>query len=392
MAPMKEENKVMPWNKDDNSKGCWTCGGSHLAKTCPNQERVNALLARKLNQREREEEVEAAMENPLDRRPMEPDTCSSQLPCSAPCSPHKFSSSHHASFEIKQDDPTLVDLVRKIIGLRLELERFRSEISLYRADIEEHMTETFNFRGSTHEESSKVRILEPKAFGGARRAKDMENFIWDMEKYFTAGRVPEMDKLNITTMYLTDDAKLWWMIWNEEYESADRPRIDNWTKLKKEMRDQFLPSKASWFARDKLKRLRQNGCVRYYIKEFTSVMLDIQLWAIAAADSLVDFQSTRPITDVPSTSKSKKKGESKGDMKRENRKENANDKGKEPMIEENKDRPRNKDGNSKGYWNCGGPHLVKAYPRRIHWVCLSIRSRWLIMLTGRIMLRIRMLH
>ena len=86
------------------------------------------------------------------------------------------------------------------------------------------------------------------------------------------------------------------------------------------MCDQFLPSNASWLARNKLKRLRQTGSVREYIKEFTSVMLDIQnmsdeyklhnfilgmqawaqnkLWrqnvkdlsgAIAAADSLVDF-------------------------------------------------------------------------------------------------------
>ena len=37
----------------------------------------------------------------------------------------------------------------------------------------------------------------------------------------------------------------------------------------------FLPSNASWLARDKLKRLRQTGSVRDYIKEFTFVMLNI---------------------------------------------------------------------------------------------------------------------
>ena len=55
---------------------------------------------------------------------------------------------------------------------------------------------------------SKVKISKTKAFGGARSAK-MENLIWDMEQYFTAARMPETDKLNITTMYLMGDAKIW---------------------------------------------------------------------------------------------------------------------------------------------------------------------------------------
>ena len=38
--------------------------------------------------------------------------------------------------------------------------------------------------------------------------------------------------------------------------------------------------------------------------------------AIAAGDSLVDFQTTRPLTDVPSTSKTKKKNDKKGNGKR----------------------------------------------------------------------------
>ena len=164
----------------------------------------------------------------------------------------------------------------------------------------------------------------------------------------------------------------------------------------KEMRDQFLPSNTSWLARDKLKRLRQTGSVREYIKEFTPVMLDIQNmsdedklhnfilgiqgWAqkelrrknvkdlsgvIVVADSIVDFRTTRPTTDVPSTSKFKKKGEKKGDWKRKNRKYYANDKGKAPKKEGNKEnKSKNKDGTSKGCWTCGGPNLAKCCPNR----------------------------
>ena len=90
---------------------------------------------------------------------------------------------------------------------------------------------------SNRVESSKVKIPEPKAFSCARSAKELENFIWDMEQYFNVARVPNADKLNIATMYLTGDAKLWWRTPNAEDVSVRRPRIDTWDKLIKEMCD-----------------------------------------------------------------------------------------------------------------------------------------------------------
>ena len=36
----------------------------------------------------------------------------------------------------------------------------------------------------------KVRVHEPKPFGDARNAKDLENFLWDMEQYFVVARIP----------------------------------------------------------------------------------------------------------------------------------------------------------------------------------------------------------
>ena len=34
--------------------------------------------------------------------------------------------------------------------------------------------------------TSKMKVPEPKAFNGARNAKELENFLWDMEQYFRA--------------------------------------------------------------------------------------------------------------------------------------------------------------------------------------------------------------
>ena len=56
----------------------------------------------------------------------------------------------------------------------------------------------------------KVCVPKPKGFGGARNAKELENFLWDMELFFTTAHVPDGEKVSITSMYLFGDAKLWW--------------------------------------------------------------------------------------------------------------------------------------------------------------------------------------
>ena len=120
------------------------------------------------------------------------------------------------------------------------------------------------------------KIPESKAFDGSRNAKELENFIFDMEEYFKATHIKESDQVTISTMYLSGDAKLWWRSRKHEDASAGRPAIVTWEDLKKELREQFLPLNASWVARRALKKLKHTGAVRDYVKEFTSLMLDIK--------------------------------------------------------------------------------------------------------------------
>ncbi|KAA0045197.1 uncharacterized protein E5676_scaffold325G00300 [Cucumis melo var. makuwa] len=57
---------------------------------------------------------------------------------------------------------------------------------------------------------NKVKILELKLFCGARDANALENFIFDLEQYFkTTNTVIEEAKMTLTTMHLSEDAKLW---------------------------------------------------------------------------------------------------------------------------------------------------------------------------------------
>src|SRR5262249_7140356 len=122
-----------------------------------------------------------------------------------------------------------------------------------------------------------------------RNAKELENFLWDMEQYFKAARVPETEKVTLTTMYLAGDAKLWWRSRLDDDLSANQPGIISWESLKKELKDQFLPCNTAWVARDALKKLKHTGTIRDYVKEFSSLMLDIK--NMSEEDKLFNFLS-----------------------------------------------------------------------------------------------------
>ena len=87
------------------------------------------------------------------------------------------------------------------------------------------------------EVATKVKVPKPKSFNGARSAKDLENFLWDMEQYFKVARVPEQEIVTITSMYLSGDAKLWWRTCVEDDVDAGKGKIDSWEALKKKLKD-----------------------------------------------------------------------------------------------------------------------------------------------------------
>ncbi|GFY81562.1 hypothetical protein Acr_01g0013710 [Actinidia rufa] len=111
--------------------------------------------------------------------------------------------------------------------------------------------------------------------------------------------------------------------------------VETWGILKKELKDQFLPCNSSWVARELLRGLRHTGSVRDYVKEFSSLLLDImdmseedkifnfmaglQNWAqlelrrlgvknmssaIAVADGLLDYNLGNPSTSEFTENKS----------------------------------------------------------------------------------------
>ncbi|XP_070057432.1 uncharacterized protein [Nicotiana tomentosiformis] len=181
---------------------------------------------------------------------------------------------------------------------------------------------------------------------------------------------------------------------NADDESARRLKVDTWEKLRDALRDKFLPSNSSWVSRDRLKQLRQTGSIWDYVKDFSSLLLDIQYmsdedklhnfisgmqgWvqnrsrrhkvkdlpsAIAAVDALVDFRSTDLTFDPASSFKPTKKEKSK-DWKKDNWKQDGNDKGKRKM-DASSSKTNRPTGGEKVCWTCKKPgHHARNCPNQ----------------------------
>ncbi|KAK3019826.1 hypothetical protein RJ639_005128 [Escallonia herrerae] len=137
------------------------------------------------------------------------------------------------------------------------------------------------------EHSSRPRVPEPKSYGGARDAKEVENFLFDIEQYFRAIRVEsEATKVSMATMYLVGDAKVWW--WKKYAEIEDGSCVINtWDILKRELKSQFFPENTAFNARKALLECKHTGSVREYCQAFSALMLDIS--DMSAVDRLFFF-------------------------------------------------------------------------------------------------------
>ncbi|XP_070010961.1 uncharacterized protein [Nicotiana sylvestris] len=121
-----------------------------------------------------------------------------------------------------------------------------------------------------------LKIPEPKPYDGSRDAKEVENFIFDIEQYFdVVGHLEESKKVAIASMYLQGDAKLWWRV---KYEAikAGEDTLQTWDELKAALRLQFFPENVEYNARRKLRELRHTRSVQEYVREFSALMLNIR--------------------------------------------------------------------------------------------------------------------
>ncbi|KAJ9682540.1 hypothetical protein PVL29_018458 [Vitis rotundifolia] len=146
-------------------------------------------------------------------------------------------------------------------------QEIRQELAIYKAAVSARVMAT--------QGASRVEVPKPQGFSGKRDAKELDNFLWHMERYFEAiALTDEGAKVRTATLYLTDTATLWWRRRFADMEKGICT-IETWEDFKREIKRQFYPQDVAYLARKNMRRLKHTGSIRDYVKEFSSLMLEI---------------------------------------------------------------------------------------------------------------------
>nr|QCS14309.1 hypothetical protein [Phalaenopsis equestris] len=264
--------------------------------------------------------------------------------------------------------------------IRASFEEMRGDISLCKKALASSTSHpTF--------EARRIEVPKPMSFGGTRNAKEVDNFLWGLEQYFGAMGIADEDaKIQFASLYLSDIAMLWWRRRKGDVERG-LCTMSTFNDFKRELKKQFYPENAEDVARARLRRLKQEGLIQGYIKEFTSLVLEIpdisdkdalfnfmdelQHWAktelrrrgvqdlataIAVAESLVDY-SKEPRRPEDMKSGNSKGGDDKGKNKEEKRREST------PTKARDKWKAKNKQYQNRCFL-CEGPHWARDCPQK----------------------------
>ncbi|GJR16149.1 putative retrotransposon gag domain, aspartic peptidase domain protein [Tanacetum coccineum] len=121
--------------------------------------------------------------------------------------------------------------------------------------------------GGNTNHGSKIDVPKPSPFVGKREAMAVDDLLWEMKQYLEGVNVvDDASKIKMATRYLKDTAALWW-----------RP----------DFKKQFYPENAKNKVKSRLRKLKQSGTIREYVKEFTTLVLEIP--ELSDQDSLFYF-------------------------------------------------------------------------------------------------------
>ncbi|KAK3009781.1 hypothetical protein RJ639_014299 [Escallonia herrerae] len=140
----------------------------------------------------------------------------------------------------------------------------QEQLDVVKVGVEETRQETAMCKraiagGAVVTHSPRVDAPKQKEFGGKRDAKELDNFIWHMERYFEGASImDEKAKVRTATLYLTDTAALWWRRKHNDIEKG-LCTIDTWDVFKKEIKRQFYPENVTYEARKKLRELKHKN-------------------------------------------------------------------------------------------------------------------------------------
>ncbi|GKD50534.1 putative retrotransposon gag domain, aspartic peptidase domain protein [Tanacetum coccineum] len=286
------------------------------------------------------------------------------------------------------------DFTNSFIGEITKIrEEFREEVFILHQVIEDLQADmalckqSLSSGGGNTNHGPKIDVPKPSPFVGKREVRAVDDFLWEMEQYLEGVNVvDDASKIKMATRYLKDTATLWW---RRRYGDIERgtATIDTWAEFVADFKKQFYPENAKNEAKSRLRKLKQSGTIREYVKEFTTLVLEIpelsdqdslfyfldglQGWAktelerrgvqdlstaIAHAEALIDF-STRRESSKP---KDRKVNQEKG----------GGEKNAQPKVDAARKPPTRKDKNLKtsyksgGCFICDGPHRARDCPKK----------------------------
>nr|CAN66049.1 hypothetical protein VITISV_005971 [Vitis vinifera] len=185
-----------------------------------------------------------------------------------------------------------------------------------------------------------------------------------MERYFEAiALTDEAAKVRTATLYLTDTATLWWRRRFADMEKGICT-IETWEDFRREIKRQFYPEDVAYLARKNMRRLKHTGSIRDYVKEFSSLMLEIpnmtqeellfnfmdnlQGWAEQELRRRGGSHAMGGEDEVPRDHNAPKKGS-----------------GKTPNVQEGRGKAERKEFRPKiKCFLCDGPHWARDCPKR----------------------------
>ncbi|CAL2242257.1 unnamed protein product [Prunus armeniaca] len=286
-------------------------------------------------------------------------------------------------------DSIKLDVQTKLDHFLAELTSLRDEVKDVKGDWALCKEAVLN-KTSTPKEPKVLDSFKPKSYHGKREAKELDTFLWNIKRYFKYLKHEDDEpKINTATLFLTDNAIMWWRHPSMEIEQGTFT-LETWDEFKKDIMLHFYPLNAKYEAKKKLRWLKQTGSVKNYVATFTNLLLEVpsmtdedklmyfmsglQNWAklelqmrhvqtlseaIAAAKSFVEFKK-KDQGDSKFKGKKDGSGSSGGDNKpKEGSKSGDKSEGHKSSGKYNDKGDRGKDKSKLACYLCDGAHMMR---------------------------------
>ncbi|KAI5328758.1 hypothetical protein L3X38_028155 [Prunus dulcis] len=291
-------------------------------------------------------------------------------------------------------DDIKLDVQAKLDHFLAELTSLRDEMKDVKGDWALCKEAVLN-KTRTPKEPKLLDSFKPKSYNGKREAKELDTFLWNIERYFKYLKLEDDEpKINAATLFLTDNALMWWRRRSIEIEQGTFT-LETWEDFKKDIMLHFYPENAKYEAKEKLRWLKQTGSVKDYVATFTNLLFEVpsmidedklmyfmsglQNWAklelqrrhvqtlseaIAAAESLVEFKRNDQ-GDSKFNGKKGGNGSGGGDNKpKEGSKSGDKSDGHKSSWKKNDKGDKGKDKSKLACYFCDGPHMMRDCPKK----------------------------